>query len=1254
VKFFGTIEDEPFTTSMFFFIKNASLPENGTHPTDFTLISVSGQNNTFGVINDISGGSGSWEFVWDTSHITGGSLLPGSEYIFYVLNQSKNYPDRPQDGYLIFGIEVEDPIVADFSGSPTTGAAPLAVTFTDNSTNNPTSWKWSFGDGSGENASMQNPIHTYTNPDIYTVSLNATNVGGSNITTRPAYIQVTEHVIVPVAGFTTNVTSGPAPLFVQFNDTSTGSPTSWNWFFGDGNWFNTTVADERNVTYSYDTPDIYTARLTVSNDGGSSTTIPGTEITVNAAGMLPVADFTAFPVSGTAPLTVQFNDTSDVVGPLMWNWSFGDSPSSWFNTTDIAARNASYEYSTPGTYTVSLTVTNATGSNTKTRTDYISVTSGGSVPAPVADFSATPPLSGTVPLTVSFTDLSSGSPTGRAWYFGDETYSQAWTRMTASAGWSKRERHTSVVMPDGSIVLMGGAVSGVPENDVWRSADNGASWTEVNASAGWPGRWYHTSVVLPDGSIVLMGGSNGGSSYMNDVWRSTDNGATWTEVNVDAGWSGRLEHTSVVLSDGTIVLMGGEDYYGFKNDVWQSTDNGVTWTEVNANAEWPARYEHSSVALPDDSIVLMGGSDGLGNYNDVWRSTDEGETWAEVNTSAGWSARVSHTSVALPDGSIVLMGGYSSGPRMNDVWRSTDKGATWTEVNANAGWSARNEHTSVVLPDGCIVLMGGTDGVLSYLNDVWRLMPAGSSAQNPSHTYTTPGTYQVALQVYNVGGYNSIRRPGYITVTGSSEPVAGFFTNVTSGTAPLSVQFNDTSTGSPTSWNWSFGDETWFNTTVAAERNGTHSYIDSGSFTAQLTVSNDEGTDTTDPGTTITVDPAGSPPIADFTGSPISGTAPLAVQFNDTSDVVNPLMWNWSFGDSPTSWFNTTDIAARNASCEYSIPGTYTVSLTVTNATGSDTATRTDYITVTSGGSVPAPVADFSATPPHSGTAPLTVSFTDLSSGSPTGWSWFFGDENFTEPWMQVTGSAGWSGRIGHTSIAMPDGSIILMGGYDGSNRKNDVWRSMDDGATWTQINASAGWTARGYHTSVALTDGSSVLMGGWAESGDMNDVWRSTDNGATWMQVNASAGWTARYGHSCVAMPDGSIVLMGGYDNNGAKNDVWRSTDNGATWTQMTSGAEWSARDGHSSVAMPDGSILLIGGFGSGGRKNDVWRSSDNGATWSPVNVGAEWSARVNHSSVAMADGSILLMGGDYGNLNNDVWQRRDAGWQYRPDRWL
>jgi PKD repeat protein len=371
---------------------------------------------------------------------------------------------------------------------------------------------------------------------------------------------------------------------------------------------------------------------------------------------------------------------------------------------------------------------------------------------PLADFTASPTY-GDSPITVAFTDNSDGEPVGWAWYFGDETFSGAWTNVTGSAAWQDRYGHTSVALPDGSIVLMGGNDGTTALRDVWRSTNNGTTWTNFTTTVSWAKREEHTSVVLPDGSIVLMGGRYS-NTFRNDVWRSTNSGFNWTGMNASAGWQGRYGHASVAMQDGSIVLMGGNDGTSALNDVWRSTDNGATWTEINANAGWSARYGHTSVVLPDNSIVLMGGNNGSGALNDVWRSTDNGATWTSVTTSAGWSARYAHSSVTLPDGTILLMGGNSGPGLLNDIWRSKDNGATWKQVTAGAGWSARSLHSSVVLPNGRIVLTGGDDGTTA-LNDVWRFSSAKSLDKNPPHTYTTPGTYSVTLQVYSPNAFNS-------------------------------------------------------------------------------------------------------------------------------------------------------------------------------------------------------------------------------------------------------------------------------------------------------------------------------------------------------------------------------------------------------------------------------------------------------------------------------------------------------------------
>jgi len=249
------------------------------------------------------------------------------------------------------------PPVADFTGSPTSGCAPLTVDFTDQSTGEIDSWSWDFGDGGTSTA--QNPSHTYNSPGTYTVSLTVTGPGGSDTETKTNYITVSA---APTADFVGDPTSGTAPLTVNFTDKSTGNPTSWSWDFGDGG-----TSTAQNPSHTYNSPGTYTVKLTATNSCGSDTETKVDYITVS--GSAPVADFVGDPTSGTAPLTVQFTDQSSG-NPTSWSWDFGDGGTS-------TEQNPSHTYNDPGTYTVSLTVTNAYGSDTETKTDYITVSAGG-------------------------------------------------------------------------------------------------------------------------------------------------------------------------------------------------------------------------------------------------------------------------------------------------------------------------------------------------------------------------------------------------------------------------------------------------------------------------------------------------------------------------------------------------------------------------------------------------------------------------------------------------------------------------------------------------------------------------------------------------------------------------------------------------------------------------------------------------------------------------------------------------------------
>lgn len=128
----------------------------------------------------------------------------------------------------------------------------------------------------------------------------------------------------------------------------------------------------------------------------------------------------------------------------------------------------------------------------------------------------------------------------------------------------------------------------------------------------------------------------------------------------------------------------------------------------------------------------------------------------------------------------------------------------------------------------------------------------------------------------------------------------------------------------------------------------------------------------------------GQGPVANFTGSPLSGCSPLIVSFRDLS-TGNPAFWNWDFGNGNTS-------TLQNPTATYFTPGTYTVTLSVNNPSGANTLVRTSYVTV-----YEPPTVGFTADNLN-GCFPLRVQFSDLSTpgigNTNTSWQWDFGNGN--------------------------------------------------------------------------------------------------------------------------------------------------------------------------------------------------------------------------------------------------------------------
>jgi PKD repeat protein len=223
-------------------------------------------------------------------------------------------------------------------------------------------------------AAIQTPIingilgiwntNTPNSPDgVYSLRLRVYLRDGTTLATVVGNIRVqnrtptpvpsaTPNIPRPIAAFSVNVASGQVPLTVQFqNQSGGGEITSFNWNFGDNS-----GSTERDPIKTFNRPGLYTVTLTVSGPGGSSNV--SRQINVQSPDA-PVSSFSASPISGTAPLTVQFTDQSrGNITSRLWNFSDGGAS----NT-----QNPLHVFAAPGIYNVFLTVTGPGGSSTSTR-----------------------------------------------------------------------------------------------------------------------------------------------------------------------------------------------------------------------------------------------------------------------------------------------------------------------------------------------------------------------------------------------------------------------------------------------------------------------------------------------------------------------------------------------------------------------------------------------------------------------------------------------------------------------------------------------------------------------------------------------------------------------------------------------------------------------------------------------------------------------------------------------------------------------
>jgi len=237
----------------------------------FTASPTSGSVTLFVNFTDQSTNSPTY-WLWNFGDNTTSNLQnpshsyanPGTYTVSLTATNNTGSNTITENNYITVTSQVLVP-VAEFSGIPTNGQKPLFVTFTDQSTNNPTSWIWTFGNGI--TSTLQNPTYKYTNTGNYIVSLSATNSAGTNTITKTNYVRVTSafNRSPPIAAFIGVPVTNSAPLLVQFTDQTSGFVTSRTWDFGDS-----TISHASNPTHIYNRPGNYTVTLIATNRYGSN------------------------------------------------------------------------------------------------------------------------------------------------------------------------------------------------------------------------------------------------------------------------------------------------------------------------------------------------------------------------------------------------------------------------------------------------------------------------------------------------------------------------------------------------------------------------------------------------------------------------------------------------------------------------------------------------------------------------------------------------------------------------------------------------------------------------------------------------------------------------------------------------------------------------------------------------------------------------------------------------------------------------
>ena len=876
---------------------------------------VDGSNNV------VVGGSG---YPTDSLYLQYSTYEAGSKItVDYI--QVEDYVS-PEPVISVWGVEETDVStpVANFTANTTTGTSPLNVSFTDSSTNTPTSWYWEFGDGN--TSTSQNPTHVYYTGN-WSVNMSATNSAGTDWF-NGTWINVTAGSTPSTnlnASYTYNVTH-------YINGSSSGTLTNYPISLVMFNTSGTSSGENLYEGGAYTQADWDDVRF--SQDG--TTALPmwleNTSINATSARFWVNMSTITGGTTNQTPLYCYFGNASAGSGIN------GTATFQLFDHFDGASVNTSmWDLSNANTTTSSslLTVNNTADlRSNKTFSTNFSIESyiipkHGAVDWWRWQF-------GIINVEVTLVDGFFGGDglINKLRVYANSTYVSQYSPTYSNTTFYRFVfQRTPTRNITGSINTDSISATNATVSSGFRGRYSTTGTTEAIVSDWIFVRQYvaqeptHSTYV--NGTVVppvanFTPNATTGASPLNVSFTdsSTNTPTSWNWSFGDGNYSEIQNPNHVFYTGNWSVNLSATNSAGtgYKNGTWINVTSGVvapvsTFSTNKTSGKIPLSIQFNDTSLNTPTSWLWQWGDGTANVttqNPVHTFTDAGAYTVNLTaTNAGGSSTSPNTTITAQ-----------------------------ALVPPTAGFSA---NTTVGNPGAYILFTDSSSESPTSWQWSFGDLTANSTDQNPVHQYANVGTYTVILTAFNADGNNTFARVNYITISATpTPPTAAFSANATTGVVPKTIQFADASTNSPTSWNWTFGDSN-----TSTDQNPTHTYVLAGTYDVKLQVTNSDGTDWenktgyltfTNPATpTPTPTPAMVPPIASFgcNRTYVYDPVPSGCQFYDNS-LNNPTSWLWDFGDG-----NTSTEQSPNHTYQ---PGYYTVSLTSTNAFGSTTDTQKDYI----------------------------------------------------------------------------------------------------------------------------------------------------------------------------------------------------------------------------------------------------------------------------------------------------------------------